>query len=53
MPYFVAALPILAFIGIVGAGVALLRGRRLSALVFGLVGLNSVLLAIALYYTSV
>jgi hypothetical protein len=48
MPYFIVVLPMLAFIGVVGAMVSLARGRRRSAVAFGLVGVGAVILAIAL-----
>jgi hypothetical protein len=52
MPYFIALVPILAFVGIVGAIVSLLRGRLRSALAFGIVGVGSIVYAIAGYYGS-
>jgi hypothetical protein len=42
----------LAFCGVVGAVVALIRGRRRSALAFGVVGVGAAALAIALYYAA-
>ena len=52
MPYFVALVPILAFIGVVGAIVSLVRGRLRSALAFGIVGIGCIVYAIAAYYGS-
>lgn len=51
-PYWIAALPMLTFVGVVGAAYSLLRGRRRSALAFGLAGVGSAAIAIWLYYTS-
>jgi hypothetical protein len=53
MPYWIALVPALAFIGVVGAIVSLVRGRRRSALIFALVGLAAILYAIVAYYTEV
>jgi hypothetical protein len=52
MPYFIVLLPMLAFSGVVGAMVSLVRGRRRSALAFGLVGVGAVVFAITLYYAD-
>jgi hypothetical protein len=52
VPYFVALLPLLAFVGVVGAIVALLRGRRRAALGFAIVGVVAVAVAIGLYYSA-
>ena len=52
MPYFVALVPALAFIGVVGAVVSVIRGRPRSAVAFSLVGLAAIAIAIAAYYAS-
>jgi hypothetical protein len=52
MPYFIALVPALAFVGVVGAVVSLIRGRPRSALAFGVVGVGSILYAIAGYYAD-
>jgi hypothetical protein len=53
MPYDIVLLPMIAFCGVVGAVYSLRRGRRRSALAFGLAGVGAAVLAIALYYASV
>jgi hypothetical protein len=53
MPYYIALLPMLAFCGVVGAVYSLIRRRRRSALVFGIAGVGSAVMAITLYYSSV
>ena len=52
MPYWIALVPLAAFVGVVGAFVSLVRGRRRSAVIFGVVGIGSILYAIVLYYAS-
>jgi hypothetical protein len=52
MPYWIALVPALAFIGVVGVIVSLVRGRRRSAFVFGLVALAAILYAIVGYYMA-
>ena len=52
-PYVVVLLPFIAFMGVVGAIVAILRGRRRMAIAFGLIGVAAIVIAIALYYESV
>jgi hypothetical protein len=52
MPYYVALLPMLAFVGVVGSVVSLVRGRRRSALVFGLVGVGAVVFVVILFYVA-
>jgi hypothetical protein len=52
MPYFIALLPMLAFSGVVGAVVSLIRGRPRSALAFGVIGVGAAVLAIGLYYAA-
>ena len=51
-PYLVIALPMLAFIGFVGAIYSLIRRRLRTALAFGLVCVGSVVTAILLYYVA-
>jgi hypothetical protein len=46
----VAFIPITAVIGTIGACVALVRGRRRTALWFGMAGVGAIVLAVALYY---
>jgi hypothetical protein len=53
MPYLIALVPILAFVGVVGALVSLARGRLRSALALGVVGAGSIVYAIAGYYGSI
>ena len=52
MPYVVALLPMLAFVGVVGALVSLARGRPRAAAIFGLVGAAAIASAIALFYSA-
>lgn len=52
MPYWIALVPMAAFVGIVGAVVSLMRGRRRSAIAWAALGIGSILYAITLYYTS-
>jgi hypothetical protein len=52
MPYWIALVPVAAFVGVVAAVVSLLRGRRRSALIFAAVGVGSILYAIVAYYAS-
>jgi hypothetical protein len=52
MPYWIALVPAAAAVGVVGAVVSVVRGRRRSALIFALVGLAAILYAIVGYYTS-
>ena len=53
MPYFIALVPLLAFVGVVGAIVSLVRGRLRSAFAFGIVAIGSIVYAIAGYYSSI
>lgn len=53
MPYFIALVPIMAFVGIVGTMVSLARRRTRSALAFGIVAVGSTIYAIFEYYASV
>jgi hypothetical protein len=52
MPYYVALLPMLAFVGVVGSVVSLVRGRRRSALAFGLVGVGAIVFVVILFYVA-
>ncbi len=52
MPYLIVLMPMLAFVGLVGAIVSLIRGRSRSALGFGIVGVSAILFAVTLSYTS-
>ncbi len=53
MYYILVTLPAIAFVGIVGGLVSLVRGRRRSAAILLLVGVVAIGLAIALSYASV
>lgn len=46
-------IPFLAFVGIVGAIVSLLRGKRRSAVIWLTIGVGAVVTAITMYYTSI
>jgi hypothetical protein len=52
MPYFIAVVPALAFVSVVGAAVSLIRGRPHSAVAFGVVGLGAILYATVGYYAD-
>jgi hypothetical protein len=49
MPYWIALVPTLACVGVFGTVVSLIRGRRRSALAFGIVGVGAIVYAIAAY----
>lgn len=53
MDYLIVLMPVWAFVGIVGAIVSVLRGRRRSALIWLSIGVGAILVAIALYYASI
>ena len=50
MEYFLVLMPVWAFVGITGAIVSLLRGRRRSALIWAAVGFGAILIAVGMYY---
>jgi hypothetical protein len=52
VPYVIALLPMLAFSGVVGAVVSLIRGRRRSAIAFGVVGAGAAVAEIGLFYAA-
>ena len=52
-PYLVVAMPMIAFIGVVGAIYWFLRGRRDRALALLAVGVAAVVYVVATYYASV
>lgn len=52
MPYRIALLPMLFFFGVVGAMYSLVRGRRRSALVFGVTGVGAAVIAIIMEVAS-
>ena len=49
MPYYMALVPILFLVGVVGVVVSLARRRWLSALAFGMLGVGSIVYGIARY----
>ena len=48
MPYLIVLLPFLACVGVIGAVVSLVRGRRRSALLLAIVGVGAIMIVILL-----